>query len=122
MKYTVLLFLFLSHSLSAEILIHKYSKNASKKIKIEKLNGFHVNDVCIKHKQECLPLLKPAKVQQTKASGSGVLGNPASDFCQTHQGVSEILHDKKNNEYDYCLLKGKYLVDSWDFYSLNKND
>lgn len=123
MKKLLLLINLISFNAQAEVLFHKINKGPAKKIKITKLNGFHVNDECLKNKAECLSLISnlpkmPMKTPEVK--DPRVLGNPASDFCSANNGSAEILQDKRNNEYEYCVLKEKYLVDSWDFYSLNK--
>jgi putative hemolysin len=93
-------------------------------MKISKLNGFHVNNECLKNKTECLLLIsnlpKVEVIKNDERKDPQVLGNPASDFCSANKGSAEILHDKKNNEYEYCVLKEIYFVDAWDFYSLNK--
>ncbi|MBC7537509.1 MAG: DUF333 domain-containing protein [Bacteriovorax sp.] len=119
MKYTILFFSLLSFDARSELFFHKFNNGSARKIKIEKLNGFHVNHECINNKQECLQLILKPLGQKTKQT-QDVLGNPASDFCEFNNGNSEILRDKKNNEYDYCVLKNKYYVDSWDFFNLNK--
>lgn len=107
---------FVSH---AEVLTLKIGEGNEKKINVEKLESFHVNDECIKEKKKCLALLKiPKKTITTKASHD-LAGNPASLFCRDQNGKAEILHDSKNNEYDYCVLDNKYFIDSWDFYSSN---
>lgn len=119
--------LFLTSTISkAEVLIHHFGQKQKREIKVQKLNGMNVNDECIKSKSECLSLLsiskKNEKDKSPKIPDSLVkhpVGNPASDFCEAHNGNSAILHDQKNNEYDYCLMKGKYFVDSWDFYNVN---
>lgn len=116
MKYLFLLFIFVSITAKSEVFTHKFSKGPARKIKIEKLSGFHVNSKCIENKNECLALISKPKKGETQ----NLSGNPASDFCSANNGKSEILRDSKNNEYDFCVLNDKYFVDSWDFYSLNK--
>lgn len=125
MRFALLLLSIFSFKARSEVFTHKFSKAPAREIKIEQLNGFHVNDECIKNKKECLSLiLRPFKEDPIKSAKTKqaphVLGNPASDFCKVNHGNSEILQDKKNNEYDYCVFKDKYFVDSWDFFSLNK--
>ena len=110
--------------LFAEEFTHKLALGSEKKIEISLLKKFHVNSECIKNQQDCLNLLKvpttSTSVNKIIKQDKQVRGNPASDFCNFKEGKSEILRDQKNNEYDYCLLSDKYLVDSWDFYTQNK--
>lgn len=126
MNHSFLLLFFFALNVRAEVLLHKSSNAPAKKINIEKLNGLHVNIECIQNKKECLTFITnskktdPASISQTKQF-QHVLGNPASNFCETNKGSSEILSDLKNNEYDYCVFENKYFVDSWDFYRLNKH-
>jgi putative hemolysin len=120
MKFSFLFLSILSFSAKAEVFTHKISSSPAREIKIEKLNGLHVNIECIQNKNECLSLVKTSVKNSKTKKESHVLGNPASDFCIANNGKSEILKDKNNNEYDYCIFKDKYFVDSWNFYSLNK--
>lgn len=119
-KITILAILFfslISNLLQAEVMTHYFSQKEKRLINIEKLNGMNVNDECLKNKSECRALLtitKPSKKTDSKTNHPR--GNPASEYCESIQGNPAILHDQKNNEYDYCLLKGKYFVDSWDLY------
>lgn len=41
-------------------------------------------------------------------------GNPASIYCQSVGGVSEIYTDQENNQHDYCNFQDKYIIDSWN--------
>lgn len=122
--FSLIFYQFLSTNLFAEEFTHKFDHVPARKINIELLKGYHVNSECHKNKKECLALITvPSDVPSsgTKSNKSVHLrGNPASDFCESRSGKSEILRDVKNNEYDYCVLKDKYFVDSWDFYSQNK--
>lgn len=122
MKYISASFIFFTlFSSSALVIAEEFTSNFTrgftKNIDIELLNGMHVNSLCLKNKVECLSLLKKqTSVKNSPKSQGHVLGNPASIFCNSIGGKSEILKDKKNNEYDFCVLNDKYFIDSWDLY------
>lgn len=122
-KKTIIATLFLSitsNLLQAEVMTHYFSQKEKRQITIEKHKGMSVNDECLKNLSECMALLTPVKRANKSASKiNHPRGNPASDFCESIKGNPAILHDQKNNEYDYCLIKGKYFVDSWDLYKAN---
>lgn len=114
MKTFLIGLLFIS-SLKAEVFTWANEKKSVQKIQIEILNGMKVNSTCFKEKIACLKILD--SIQKTHIElkiEKGPLGNPASAYCESHNGQPEILRDAKNNEYDFCLLDKKYLVDSWD--------
>lgn len=114
MKIIILLSL-VSLVLHAEEFIFYSDSNKSEKISIQRLNGLHVNARCLKEKKDCLKVIESIKKDKVELKNvKGPLGNPASINCKTHHGQSEILRDHQNNEYDYCLLEKKYLIDSWD--------
>lgn len=118
MKNALSFIFFMSLNCHAEIMFHKINNGAAKKINIELLNGMHVNQKCIEAQSDCLSVLNKLKKTGDKsiAPYPKLVGNPASNHCQQSGGYSEILHDEKNNEYDYCVFNEKYFVDSWDFY------
>jgi len=114
-----MLTLLISTHAYCEIFVQDLSKGKTLKIDIQLLNGLHVNKECVDHKKECLKYILELSNKSTslsKKEHSLVLGNPASTFCNNNKGKSEILRDSKNNEYDYCVLKEKYIIDSWDLY------
>lgn len=120
MKLFLALIIFSISGLSmAEDLFFTPERNKIEKIKFEKMNGVLVNDLCLKEKKECSKLIEEIKKnkidrKKEKAAKKEPLGNPASTNCEANNGQSEILRDDKHNEYDFCLLKKKYFVDSWD--------
>lgn len=117
MKIILFFFLFFqTFALLAEEFTFHLSKTKSTKISIQRLNGIQVNAECLKEKKACLKIIDAAKKRKAdmKKNKEGAFGNPASLNCEAHQGDPEILTDKKNNEYDYCLFDNKFLLDSWD--------
>lgn len=90
--------------------------------KIEKIESLHVNEECFLHRQKCLRALQSgfSGHHKTVPPQDMQLGNPASTFCQMGGGVGVILEDQKRNEYDYCKVADKFLIDSWDLYKKYK--
>lgn len=113
-------FLYLTPLAQALELTLKTDPKTVKKFNISKLHGIQVNSECIRNKSHCLKLLSQEKIAVDNKRSDGTIGNPASDYCHSAGGSSEILEDKKHNEYDYCVFEDKYYVDSWDFYKKYK--
>lgn len=115
MKTFFLLLISFSFAVKAEVFTYWPDQKTEQKIKMTKLNGMTVNEVCMKEKKACLKIIESViKNRVEKKTEAGPLGNPASINCEANKGQSEVLRDSKNNEYDFCLLEKKYLVDSWD--------
>jgi len=111
---TILLFLFSSTYLKAEVFTWATEKNKELKVEIQKLDNILVNEECIKNKTICKKIIDEVKKNKSETKPEkGPLGNPASTKCSLNKGQSEILRDNKHNEYDFCLFEQKYLIDSW---------
>lgn len=111
---TSLLLVFPLITFGQELLLGK------KKIQFQKLEGLTVNAECAREAKLCLELISKAPVKTETPGPLGTLGNPASKYCGSKGGASVILEDKGHNQYDYCVFKEKYLVDSWDLYRKEK--
>lgn len=91
-----------------------------KTIQIQKVQGLSVNAECARKIQDCLKLVSVVPMKAEPKGPMGTVGNPASNYCASKGGASVILEDKGHNQYDYCVFKEKYLVDSWDLYRKEK--
>lgn len=94
----------------------RMAEGKNKTLKISTFDKLHVNAECLQEKKTCLKLIEKFRAVRFEKEQSGQLGNPASHFCQNAGGEILILEDKKHNEYDYCKISEKYMVDSWDLY------
>ncbi len=86
------------------------------KINIVDLDGMSVNENCYAHKKDCFMFFinkEKAPKKQSKKDPQQV-GNPASIYCNSIGGVSEIYTDKENNQHDYCNFNESYIIDSWN--------
>lgn len=85
------------------------------KINIVELDGMLVNENCLKQKKDCLMFfIKNEKKQKKIVQKDHVqAGNPASIYCSSVHGASEIYTDIGNNQYDFCNFDEKYIIDSW---------
>lgn len=110
-----------------EIILKRYltSKKALTEAKAIDINGIRVSKKCVNHKgiPSCMAWVATRK-KSTGASSSGVplIGHPAAKNCKSHNGVSLIFLDTKNNEVDYCLFKDDSFVNSWDLYHANNKN
>lgn len=86
------------------------------KINIVELDGMWVNEFCYKHKKDCLMFFINKEKAPKKELKKDPLqaGNPASLYCNSIGGVSEIYTDAENNQHDYCNFNDKYIIDSWN--------
>lgn len=108
-------------AMASDFFIYWIDSNKSEKIAISKMEGLSVNDSCAREKKECFSaieqgLLENSSIKKDKSQA----GNPASLFCQRIKGINIILQDERKNEYDYCKLDNKYLIDSWQLYKKYK--
>ena len=110
--------LFFQDSLFAAQFYKSIDHNKSSEIEIFEIEKLHVNKLCFEHYQDCLTFLKE-KVNSKAVTfpKSPPVGHPASQFCQSANGRSEIFHDQKYNQYDFCAFDEKYIIDSWNFYN-----
>lgn len=78
------------------------------------VDGLNVSESCSKNKKSCWKYFDQ-KVKNPHVK-TKLKGNPASIFCGEINGVSAIVKDSKNNEYDFCRFQKDYYVDSWDLF------
>lgn len=110
----ILLVLFFSFSLQAEVFTWATEKNKELKVEMKKIDGILVNEECFKNQTVCKKIIEDVRKNKSEAKmEKGPLGNPASTKCSLNKGQSEILRDSKHNEYDFCFFEQKYLIDSW---------
>lgn len=108
-----------SQAAKAQVMTFHPDSKTEKKIKISKLNGLNVSEDCLSEKEKCQKSIEAFRKTKAALSASRTeAGNPASAYCEARSGQSEILRDNKNNEYDFCLIEKKYLIDSWDLYKM----
>ena len=54
---------------------------------------------------------------QTESKPAAIgMPNPASVYCEAHEGVLSIKKDAKGNEYGVCTFKNGQSCDEWAFY------
>lgn len=122
MKLTPRFFLFFYFLMTgtatyAEVMTFHPDNKTVKKIRISKLSGLNVNEDCFAEKEKCLKSIEAfRKSKVEKKENKTETGNPASVYCEERMGQSEILRDSKQNEYDFCLIEKKYLIDSWSLF------
>ena len=123
MKYAglVLLFNFLFTVQAAEEFFLRSSYQSKDVLKLGQFDSMKVNDACLKNEKDCLLQIEAGLKSKKKSKADTIqAGNPASQFCHQLGGVSLIAEDKSRNEYDFCKLSEKYLIDSWDLYKKYK--
>ncbi|MCO4756053.1 MAG: DUF333 domain-containing protein [Bacteriovoracaceae bacterium] len=56
------------------------------------------------------------KQKNIQLKATVTLGDPASRYCKLTGGMSIILRDAKNRQYDFCKFKDGSMIDSWGLY------
>jgi hypothetical protein len=99
-------------ALHAEVFTHQYERNKSEKIQMVLVDGMNISESCSKNIKSCWKYFNQ-KIKNSHVK-TKLKGHPASIFCSEVNGISLIVRDSKNNEYDFCKFETDFYVDSWD--------
>jgi len=103
--------------ITPNIFAEEFIKHDESKITLVELDGMFVNEKCKSESVKCFKALMALKKMPQKFSqNEEQKGNPASEYCQSLKGKSEIYKDKSNNDWDFCEFKNGFLIDSWALY------
>lgn len=86
-------------------------------VRVREYEGLHLSEICFSKKN---PKCDAYTATLTKSSPSitktGLLGHPASRYCNDKNGLARILIAEDKKQYDFCLFKDGSMIDSWDLY------
>jgi putative hemolysin len=103
-------------SLLADEYLRHTANNKIGSIDIYSVDNLHMNKLCSEEINKCLLYLRAAKGNTKRQLNPEHSPNLASDFCKKAGGHSEIFSDRKNSQYDFCVFKNGYIIDSWEYF------